>query len=475
MIRREYAALDDGRFRRDLVETEDGWRLPDMAITDALIELNMRRTVARKIGRYMEGLNERITNRETQDDGAPDNRVAVPYARKLVNTVVGYMFRPSYTQYASDDDAYKEALDDAFWDNNEQSKTSKIGKLMSIFGVAYELHYTVQRNGAPAPRFAPVPTEDLLPVYSNDIEPEIVAAVRRYAVDMPGEYRSVERLEVYYDDVIHEFDVYQDESGLHVLPRIFTDADGSKQRSVIEHGYGMVPVSVYRNNDTIVGDFEHVIDLIDAYDVLLSDSLNEFDRFAWAYLVLRNISMSDENIDDAKRKRVLEVFGENGSIDFLTKQVQTEFIKYMREWIREEIHKQTHIPDMTDEHFAGNQSGIAIRYKLTDLENIASVKEVGFREGLRRRIDLLNAFWRTQGRPVRNVRDVDIIMQRNVPENFIEQAEIIGKLRGHISHKTLLDQVATFVDDASAEMDAIEQEQDVLFGGEEAGDDSADS
>ena len=44
----------------------------------------------------------------------------------------------------------------------------------------------------------------------------------------------------------------------------------------------------------------------------------------------------------------------------------------------EDIHKFAQIPNLTDESFAGNVSGEAMKYKLMGLENIVSVKEAKF-------------------------------------------------------------------------------------------------
>jgi len=451
MIRRSLAALDDGQFRRDL---NDEGRLSGAAINDALSELNLRRNVAKTLGNYYQGQNNILGRKITEaKDGAPDNRIPIPYARKIITTITGYMYKPGAVQFSSDNEPYFELLKDVFWDNGEQSKTARLGKLSSIFGVAYEIHYVDEQL---RPRFATVPVEDFLPVYSNDIEPELVAGVHRYIENLPGEreQNSVEHIDIYYADAILMYSKQGVSSSI-------ADMVLTKE---LEHGYGMVPVAVYRNNDEIAGDYEHIEKLLDAYDVLMSDSMNEFDRFAWAYLVLKNLNMSKDDIESVKVKRVFEVM-ENGGVEFLTKDIQTAFIEFMRGWIREEIHKQTHIPDMADEQFAGQQSGIAIRYKLSDMENLASTKEIGFREGLRRRLDLLNAFWRTQGINLGDTRDVAITFNRNIPANYLEQAQIVGQLRGHVSHKTLLDEVVTFVDDAQGEMEALAEEQDALLGG----------
>ena len=446
MLRRSLAALDDGQFRRDL--TDEG-RLTASSINDALTELNLRRGVAQRLGDYYEGQSP-ILGR-TLPPGAPkdiDNRIPLPYARKLINTITGYMYKPGNVQTNSDNEQYLEAIKDVYYINKEASKTSRLGKLSSIFGVSYEMHYVDQDMN---PRFTTVPVEDLLPVYSNELEPEIVAVIHRYIEHIPGEQSDdIEHIDIYYADVIQRY------ASIGVGSLI----ESLRLTSEEPHGYGMVPVAVFRNNDEIIGDFETITKLLDAYDVLMSDSMNEFDRFAWAYLVLKNLNMTKDDIAEIKIKKVIEVM-ENGGVEFLTKDIQTGFIQYMRDWIREEIHKQSHIPDMADQNFAGNQSGVAIRYKLTDLENLASVKEIGFIDGLRRRIELLNAFWRTQGQSF-NGREIWFSFNRNIPANYLEQAQIVQGLRGHVSHKTLLDEVVSFVDDSQAELDAIGLENDSM-------------
>lgn len=452
MLRQVQSTIDNGHFHRDLVEG----RLTRDDIEAAIHELNARRGIAKKLNSYYKGENTYISSRprpaEESAEGAPDNRIQVPYGRKLINTVVGYMYRPGFIQYSSSDDTYKDLLSQTFFANGEQSKTSRIGKITSIQGVAYELHYTRNPDGNdPKPRFALLPPEDFLPVYSNDIEPEIVAGIYRHWQVKNG--KSVAHMDIYYEDSIESYISQSESSSFSDMVKI----------DEVAHGYGMVPVAVYRNNDELCGDFEHIVTLIDAYDVLLSDSMNEFDRFAWAYLILKQLAMDEDDIKDIKIKRVIEVM-ENGGVEFLTKEIQHEFILFMRDWIKEEIHKQTHIPDFSDDHFSGQQSGIALRYKLADLENVASVKEIGFREGLMRRFELLNAFWRTRGIPTPELDDIDITMQRNVPANYEEQANIVSKLRGNVSQKTLLDKIITFVEDSAEEIERLQEELDVYGG-----------
>ena len=59
----------------------------------------------------------------------------------------------------------------------------------------------------------------------------------------------------------------------------------------IAHFYGDVPVIEVINNNDRTGDFEKVMTLIDAYNNLESDSMNDFDYFSDAYLFLKGASL----------------------------------------------------------------------------------------------------------------------------------------------------------------------------------------
>ena len=46
------------------------------------------------------------------------------------------------------------------------------------------------------------------------------------------------------------------------------------------HNFGKVPIIRYLNNDDSTGSFEKVLTLIDAYDLTVSDTLNNISYFA---------------------------------------------------------------------------------------------------------------------------------------------------------------------------------------------------
>jgi len=228
----------------------------------------------------------------------------------------------------------------------------------------------------------------------------------------------------------------------------------------VPHFYKQVPLAIYKNNEEQIGDFAPVIRLINAYDVLMSDSMNEFDRFAWAYLLLKGMSLSQEGAEKVKRQRVFEQLEDTGDVAFLTKTIDTDFIKFMADLLRSEIHRQSGIPNLEDYDGAG-ASGKTLTKFIYLMELFTDPKESYFKDGLFKRAELINAILSMTGSGG-DVSEMDVVMTRNTPDNSDEQAEIFNKYAGGISAKTRIEHFADFVDDPEEELKMVEEEQSIL-------------
>ena len=114
-----------------------------------------------------------------------------------------------------------------------------------------------------------------------------------------------------------------------------------------------------------------------------------------------------------------------------------------------DIHKLSMVPDLTDEQFAGNVSGVAMRFKLLGLEQLTKIKERWFREGLRTRLRRFCAFLALRGEAEVDAGRVEIIFSRSLPVNELETAQTLSAYRGLVPDRLLLSQVP-FIGDAQA-------------------------
>ena len=106
--------------------------------------------------------------------------------------------------------------------------------------------------------------------------------------------------------------------------------------------------------------------------------------------------------------------------------------------LREDIHRLSLVPDLSDRSFAQNLSGVAMRYKLMGLEQLAAIKERWFREALKTRLRLFSACLSALGRPALEVEKTSVRFTRSLPQDREENARVISLLRDTVPREALL-------------------------------------
>jgi len=380
---------------------------------------------------YYLGQNIGINKTESHDEYAPCNKIPVPYSRTFVTTIKGYMFKPSLISYDSEDENYLTQLQEIFDYNNEEIKTAEIGEDQGKFGIGIELLFTVPETEISEdneielnniPYFTKIKPYETVLIYQRKLNKPLYCAIRYYEFEKKDDGSKVFQVEVYYKDRVEEYSMVKDISNKKVITLIQT----------YPHFFGDVPIVTYVNNDEFQADYEPVQPLIDAYDKLISDGLNEMDRFASAYLVFQNYILAntnDENearakLERIKKFRVFEVT-DDGDVRFLTKDIPSEFFNFFKQTIREDIEYHSHIPDFRSAAFTG-KSGEAMKYALIDFENLAADKQAQIEKGLQRRIRLINNFLKIKAIESGNVV---IKFERNLPSNDTQMIDNVIKLK----------------------------------------------
>ena len=211
------------------------------------------------------------------------------------------------------------------------------------------------------------------------------------------------------------------------------DVGALKERGA--HYFGGVPMVEYWNGEDERGDFEGVLTLIDAYDRLQSDRLNDKAQFVDALLLLTGCTMEDDENgrtpgQQLREDKVLALPDADAGAQWLCKQLNEADTEVLRGALTADIHKLSMVPDLSDERFGGNASGVAMRYKLLGLEQLTRVKERWFREALRQRLALFAEFLALRGAPRLEPDRVQMTFSRSLPADELEQAQAISALKG---------------------------------------------
>lgn len=371
----------------------------------------------------------------------PNNKTANPYASYITDTLVGY-FMGEPVSYNAEDKNLLQEINMIFQYNDEADENAELAKDASIFGVAFEELYFSEDDKMI--RFKRLDPKEIIPIYDKTIEENLIAVIRYYE-----DYDFVKDKKSYIIEVIDDVEITR-----------YRTTDTFSSFTLLEnypHYFGMVPVAIYENNEDQMGDFEKVIDLIDAYDKMESDTLNDFEYFVDAYLALYGFTADADDIQQMKQNRVL-LMDEGTSAEWLIKSENDATTENMKNRLDNDIHKFAKCPNLSDEDFASNASGVAIKFKLLGTENLTSIKERKFKKGLQQRLELIsmiNGLVRTSF----DWRAIEIIFTRNIPSNDTDIANMVNTLSGIVSDETLLAQIP-FVEDVEAELERIKEQKE---------------
>ena len=218
-----------------------------------------------------------------------------------------------------------------------------------------------------------------------------------------------------------------------------------------------LPLIPFANNCQGTGDFELVTDLVDAYNLLLSGAMDDMQSVANAFLALYGmLGTTQGDIDEANRTRVLSL-AEGGRAEFVVKDLNHEALGQLENNLRRSILQLSMTPDLSDDSFAGNASGVALQYKLWGIEQVRSAKERSFAPGLKALLAALSGGLATLGTPA-DLTSGRATFYKNLPQDRTAQAEAPLSLSPVLSRRTILEHLP-WVADPEEELRRIEKEE----------------
>lgn len=377
----------------------------------------------------------------SKDDRLKNNKVMVNHAKYITDTNIGYLLG-NPVDYQVDKKHNIEAILDAYKKQTINDLDSEIAKDVSIFGLQYEYVYA---NENAEPRSCEIDNRNCIIVYDDTVEHNKLFAVI---------YRPIYEGETFkYWDIIY----LDKNTEVHYQSNDKTLNKVGKKKP---HAFGDVPVICYKNNPELLGDFEPVISLIDAYNLLQSDRVNDKEQLVDAILCMYGMDFDVEQAEMLKESRMLANLPVDGKVEYLVKTLQETDVDILRQNLENDIHKISMVPNMSDENFVGNSSGVAIRYKLLAFEQNIKNKERYMEKGLLERFKLYNNFLSTSAKAeLVPTEEIDVVFKRNLPSNDFEISQMINNLADYVDTETLISQLS-FIKDASeiVELKKVEEE-----------------
>lgn len=376
---------------------------------------NHKKELARydKLFDYYTG-NHKILNRSLPDPKKPNNKIVTGYPALITDTIVGYFAsKPLSYLSTTNDDKFINELRTIFYLNDEEDQNAEIVKSCSIFGKTYELHWIDENGQLKFKHFSPREM-----YVEKDSVGKVKFGVRPWYETIGNE--KILKVEAYDHEGVYYF-----------------SGDPLVLEEMKEHYFGETPIVVFQNSEEELGDFEPLIPMIDALEIMLSDTSNEIESWVNAYLALGGMNGTTSDDLEKMRQDGALLLDDVNQAKFLTKDVNPEFQKNFFETIDKLLHKFSGIPDLTSESFASNLSGVALGYKLFSMESRASTKERKMEKALRKRIQLICNILNKQGKDY-DPYTIKFNFSRNIPQNKAEISDMITKLAPFVDLKTLL-------------------------------------
>lgn len=352
--------------------------------------------------------------------GRPNNRLRAPFPRYITEVHTGYFLGISPTL------AYGDAAAGAHYAALSRTLNLShlyfdVGRDLSICGAGFVLVWA-ERSGVRACRCDPC---DCFAIRSGDAGSPLLAAVRLFA----GE-GSLTRGVLYTPELLVPFT---------------WNGSGVTLDAAEKNLLGVIPLMPFYNNCQGCGDFEMVTGLVDAYNLLLSGAMDDMQSVANAFLALYGMQgTTQKDIEQANRTRILAL-SEGGRAEFVVKNLNHEALGQLEINLRRSILQLSMTPDLCDEHFAGNSSGVALQYKLWGIEQVRAAKERTFTDGAGTLLAALTAGERLLGCGV-DLRGGEMTFYKNLPQDYAALVSTLLSLSPLLSKRTILENLPWVAD-----------------------------
>ena len=360
-------------------------------------------------------------------------KVSCNYIKKFIKEEVSYSVGNDIT-YASKTGNSKELeVIDSILENFKEDHDVTLAKWLLTFGVAYEIYF-INSFG--------------------DFNSKVVMPNAGYAIQKEGE--TIAFLHQFIDPVDNEIyvDLYTSSEIRHL------NKDLEPIRDSTPHYFGEVPVGVCRISeeeylDTIYNDLKG---LQDSLETNLSDVTNEISDFRNAYLLITGVTIDEEVLKECKKRGCFENPSADGKIEWLIKNINDSFIQNTINTIRNEMYQLvSHINN--NEGMSSNNSGVALRARIMNMEARCKTNQRALTECLKTRIRIMFIYASITGKGNFNWKDIKYKFTPSIPQDDVQVANIIRGLDGIISKETALAQLS-FIENPLQEIEKLKAEEE---------------
>ena len=311
-------------------------------------------------------------------------------------------------------------------------------------------------------KYAVVPAEQVIPVWSNSLEKELLGVFRSYQ-NIDDETGDAYTIYEYWNEA--ECAAYRLKTGDELdqlLPyqMFMVDPMLCEYTDTYQHGVGEVPFFPFFNNNIDTDDLKNIKPLIDVYCKVFSGFVNDLEDIQEVIFVLTNYGGTDlgQFLRDLKDYKAIQIEsdgdGDHSGVSTLTIELPVEAREKLLEITRKCIFEQGMGIDPDPQNF-GNSSGVALQFLYSLLEQKAGLQETEFKLAFG---SFIRCVCRLHGIPIKD----DTIVQtwtRTSVKNDQELSQIASNSKGIVSDETIVAH-HPWVEDPEKEMELLKEQEE---------------
>lgn len=396
-----------------------------------------------ELEKYYDGENKIIKQGAVK--GRPNYSINVNMAKYITDVATGYFLGKPATYEAQNENltAILEKIEDINKNCHDEEIDYQVAGDMSVFGIGYQL-VMVKEGAEPLEEriiFKRLDPKRAFYVTDNTILREPLCAVYYYTYLVNKQKKN--RAYVYDKENLYIFDGYGFTLNL---------------TSTEPHNMGFIPILQTLNNDDAFGDYYAITDLLDSLSLTLSNNTDDLQSVANAILAASGGKLNEETIKCINQYKTANL-PTGADMKWVVKDLNPEAVMQHIDKLLDFIFQISLVPDLTDEQFAGNLSGVAMEFKMWGIDQLWTAKERKFKRTLYERLKIILHLLQYRFKNnIELINDIKIQFYKNLPENMARDYDIAKNLAGIVSLRTLLSNIS-LVDDVDKEIEQIKQEK----------------
>lgn len=349
-----------------------------------------------------------------------NSKMSYAFLRKLVDQKTGYLLSKE-PSISTDNQAYADELKDIF--NDDMLKRLRnVGKEAINKGIAYLYPYIDEEGEL---KFKKFPSENILVYWGDSEHTEVNGFIRTYeeeVYEVGAMKKTVKKAEHYHADGVN---FYLVENG-KFIPDVPAGIEQAYHFVVGETPYvwdkiPLIPFKYNEEEQPLIDIVKSLVDNVNLQSSTMADILADVPNFIYKLVNYGGVDLK-EFLEELNRYRVIKL-DENGDLDKLQADIQSGAVETDIERNRKAIYEFGRGVDTGDDDSLGNASGVALRFRYSDLDLDCNIIESEFKSSISLMLEFIGAYLQIAKGADYTEETAKFIFNRDI---IINESEIIG-------------------------------------------------